>query len=411
MSNIEFYEVKDAKRTVISFTFDIEYKRDDSIKKTLMQRMLLNYTNNLKTIKDYSLKKDELYIMGCNNELYMDKDRAIYNIYFIIPKVDIIKEFNLDDAISFIYDTLFNPIVKDEQFEINAFLSELNYLKDKEKDYPHNIGEYASDIFLDFVDEEKKTLIHYDEYLEFLNNTSSKEVYDYYLKNIKNNDYSICVFGNNEDKNIVLKVLNKYFKPTKPNNRKLNGYEYMPVLDYKEKTMDINYNQSVLSMFYQFTELNEEDQIKLEMLYYFLNSRENDLLYTSLRYKNNLVYHTNVRYSLYFGMLTLVIFFDYKLLDRIEAEINNLFTELKNKDNYELYKNRLVKAISYDLLDNLDNPFYVVNDTFNKKYLPDNCLDKKLEIIKTINYESFRGFLDRMMLTRKMIMKSGDTND
>ena len=128
MSNIEFYEVKDAKRTVISFTFDIEYKRDDSIKKTLMQRMLLNYTNKLKTIKDYGIKKDKLYIMGCNNELYMDKDRAIYNIYFIIPKVDIIKEFNLDDAISFIYDTLFNPIVKDEQFEINAFLSELNYL-------------------------------------------------------------------------------------------------------------------------------------------------------------------------------------------------------------------------------------------------------------------------------------------
>ena len=25
MSNIEFYEVKDAKRTVISFTFDIEF--------------------------------------------------------------------------------------------------------------------------------------------------------------------------------------------------------------------------------------------------------------------------------------------------------------------------------------------------------------------------------------------------
>jgi hypothetical protein len=100
--------------------------------------------------------------MASNNRIISDIDSAIYNIDFIIPKSDIIDDFNLDKAIKFMYDVLFNPFVNNEQFDINTFDSELNYLKDLEKDYPHNIGEYSFDTFLDFVDEENKTMIHYN---------------------------------------------------------------------------------------------------------------------------------------------------------------------------------------------------------------------------------------------------------
>ena len=411
MDNIEFYEVKDAKKTFISFIFNIEYKREDVIKKMLMQRMLMNYTNDLKNIKDYRSMKEQLYIMGSKNRIISDIDSAIYSINFTIPKSDIIDDFDLDKAIKFMHDVLFNPFVNNEQFDTNAFNSELNYLKDIEKDYPHNIGEYLFDTFLDFVDEENKTLIHHDEYINYLNTISNKEVYDYYLKNIKNNNFKICVFSNIEDKENILNNLDKYFKSNKVEDKKLNYYEFLPILDYKEKEITTKYNQSVLSMLYQFNNLTEDDIIKLEILYYFLNSKENDLLYTELRYKNNLIYQSAVKHIDTYGILDLVVFFDYKLLNKVEESIDNIFKDLKNKDNYELYKERLIKAIEYDILDEEDNPFYIVNETFYKKYLPDSLLKTKLEKIKNISFESFLEFLNRMTLTRKMIMKSGEKND
>lgn len=411
MNNIEFYEVKDANKTVISFEFDIDYKREDIIKKKMMQRMLMNYTNDLKNIKDYRSMEEKLYIMESKNRIISDIDRAIYNINFVIPKSDIIDDFNLDKAIKFMCDVLFNPFINNEQFDTNAFDSELNYLKDIEKDYPHNIGEYSFDTFLDFVDEENKTMIHHDEYINYLNTINNEKVYNYYLKNIKNNDFKICVFGNIEDKENVLNNLNKYFKSNKVEDKKLNYYEFLPILDYKEKEITTKYNQSVLSMLYQFRNITEEDIIKLEILYYFLNSKENNLLYTELRYKNNLIYQSAVKRYDNYGILDLVVFFDYKLLNKVEEAIYNIFKDLKNKDNYELYKERLIKAIEYDILDEEDNPFYIVNETFCKKYFPNDLLKVKLEKIKNISFESFLEFLNRMILTRKMIMKSGEKND
>ena len=411
MNNIEFYEVKDANKTVISFVFDIDYKREDIVKKMMMQRMILNYTKDLKTIKDYHKTREDLYIMNCNNNLIKNYNKAIYEINFAIPKSNIINDFNLDAAIKFIHDLLFNPFVNDNQFDLESFNFELNYLKDKEKDYPHSIGEYASDVFLDFVDEEKKTLLHYDEYINYLNSVTSKEVYEYYSKNIKNNNFKVCVFGNIEEKDNIITVLNKYFTINNLETREIKYYDFLPVLDYKEKIISTKYNQSVLSLFYQFKDLKEEDLIKLEMLYYFLNSRENDLLYTELRYKNNLVYQATAKYSLTYGSLALVAFLDYKLLDKVEDAINTVFDNLKDKNNFELYKSRLEKAIEYDILNDEDNPFYMVKEVFLKNYLPNDILKIKLEKIKNVSFESFFQFLNRIVLTRKMIMKSGDEND
>lgn len=411
MNDFLFYEVKDANKTIITFTFEIEYKRDDIIKKKLMQRMLFNYTNNLKSIKEHAKKKEELYIMGFNCNILADEDIAIYDISFTMPKSNILKDFSLDNAVKFIYDTLFNPFVNNGQFDLETFDMELDYLKCLEKDYPHSIYEYASDKFLDFVDEENKTMLHHDEYLGYLNSVNSEDVYKYYLKNIKNNDFIVRVFGNIEEKTKILDTINKYFKTNKVSKNEFIFYSPLPILEYKEKNITTKYSQTVLSLLYQFSNLKKEDLIKLDMLYFFLNSKENDLLYEELRYKNNLVYQAETKYYNYYGALSINIFLDYKLLDKVEATINNMFNNLKNKDNYELYKSRLTKAIEYDILNSEDYPFYIVRKTFYEKYLKDDLFEVKLEKIKNILFEEFREFLDSMVLTRKMIMKSGDTND
>lgn len=412
MDNIEFYEVKNVNKTIINFVFNIDYNRDDIIKKQMMIRMLSNYTNKLKTAKNYVEKRKSLYIMDYDSFIIKMKDSAVLNIRFVIPKIDILNDFNLEAAIKFMFEVLFKPYVSNNQFNIKAFNCELNYLKSREKDYPHSISEYAYDKFLDFVDESNKMGLHYDEYINYLNTVNSKTTYDYYLKSIKNNGFKIYVFGNKSDKNDILVNLSKVFKNDNSTNKiSSKKYDFFSIVDYKEKLVETNYNQSVLSLFYQFQKMSSKDLIKLEMLYYFLNSRENNLLYNELRYKNQLIYTSHVEYSMYYGVISLVVFLDYELLDKVEETINLMLKQLKNKENYELYKKRLVKAIEYDILDNEDDPFYVVQEVFNKKYSKDNILKLKLKKINDMTFESFTEFLNRMVLTRKMVMKSGDKND
>ena len=411
MKNVEFYEVKDAKKTIISFAFNIEYKREDSMKYNLMKRMIFNYSNNYRTLKEYNIKKDSLYIMGQNDRLFMDVDSSVFCINYTIPKSDILNDFKLEDTIKFIHDVLFDPYANNLEFDLNAFNDEINYLKENEKNYPHSIGEYVKDTFLDFVDEDKKTLIHYDEYLDLLNNITSKDTYEYYLKNIKNNKYIIRVFGSIDDKDNVLSCLNNYFNSENIHSNELKGSLFLPFLDYKEKEIDIDYNQSVLNLNYQFKDLKSEDKIKLEMLYFFLNSRENDLLYTELRYKNNLIYQANINNSMYYGLMIFTIFFNYELLDKIYESIDNVFNYLKIEENYNLCKSRLIKAIEYDMLDAEDNPFNVFRNVLLKNYYPYDILTEKIKSIESITFTEFKEFLDRMVLTRKLIMKSGVSND
>ena len=406
----EFYEIKDINKNYIHFIYDIDYKRDDRIKETLLERMLLNYTNDLRTAQEFGTKYDELYMLDYNIQVYSNKDRALLKVSFAIPKIDLIDDFSCEEAIKFMHDILYNPYIENDKFNEEAFNAEIDYLKQREVDFPHSIGEFVSSTFLDFFDEEHKNIIHHDDYLNYLNNVDSKEVYDYYLKNIKNNKFKIWVFGN--DKEILTNSLDKYFKQEKTSfELELYQHSFMPILEYKEKEIDIDYNQSVINLLYQFKDIKSEDDEIFYMLYFFLNARENDLLYNNLRNKYHLIYDSIVRNNFNYGIIGVMIFLDYADVPKALDIVNQTFDEIRVESNFNLYKERLLKAIEYDMLDKLDYPVNNMHDIIDKEYKIESSLTEKVNFIKNTSYNDFMKFLDRMVLTNKMIMKSGDMND
>lgn len=405
----EFIEVKDVNKTVIHLLFFMKHQREDIVKNLLMRRIITTCNKKIENTTMYRKRIDELLIMNFSvkNVRYVNID--VLDVYFALPRENIIEDFSLDDALEFLYDSLFNPLEKDGEFDLEHFNWERDFLLNQESDFPHSIGEYASEEFLKFFDEEKRTELTEDEYIKQLNEVNSSDTYNYYLKNIKNNHFKTYIYGNLENKDKILKTYNKYFKQDIDSfDIDIEYYDFLSLLDYKEKTTKIKYNQSVLNLFYQIDNLKEEDLLKFDMLYYFLNSKENDLIYDNLRNKNHLIYSAYMRRSIKYGVFGIRVFLSKEDIDNSLKIIDKTFDDIKNEDNFNIYKDRLLVSLQYDLYDEEDEPFSVVNKKINKDITIYYTLEEKLKLMKDITFKDMCEFIDRVKLTRKMTMIAGD---
>ena len=78
------------------------------------------------------------------------------------------------------------------------------------------------------------------------------------------------------------------------------------------------------------------------------------------------------------------------------------------EDNFNIYKQRLLKALKYDVLSDQDSPFYEINNIIEKELGNNPSLEELYKQIEKITYKDMSLFLKRVKLSRKMIMESGD---
>lgn len=402
-TNPKFIQVKETNRTIIKIIFYSKYKRQDSVKNKLMSRMLTSCNANYRTYKEFEKKKDELLIMEywVENVKYNDICITIFNL--TIPKEGIISSFKLEEAIKFFYDSIFNPCIIDEEFETNQFNWEKSFLYDKEKDYPRNIYQYLDEEVIKIVNEKEKTYIAHEEYMDMIKQATPKNVYQYYQKAIKNNSFITYICGNVDNKDKLLKIYNKYFKQEKENIKiDINCFKPLKIENYKENVITTKYNQSVLVLFYQIENFTKKEQIILETLYFFLSSRENDLLFNNLRNKHNLIYTLDVKYDKNKAFLIIKTYLNKKDIEKAQIIIQQTIEDIKIKENFELYKENLLKALKYDMYFAKDNIFNDVNETIEKEVKDNITLEEKYEQINKIQINDMINFIDRLKLIDKL---------
>ena len=407
-----FYELNDKNRTIIHLFFFVPYKKSDILNAKLTNRMILNYNKNIERFNELRRKKEELYIMNYSIDISNNVLTSIIDVRFCIPKSTIIDGFSIDDAFKFLHDCLFNPLIDKNKFKEEQFNYEKNYLLNREIDYPHSIYEYATDQFLDFFDKDKKLSLHYDEYMKMLKKVTAKSAYDYYKKSILNNNFATYIYGNLEQKKEILKSYNKYFKQNnKELKYELQEFNYPKFKKYEEKNIITKYNQSVLNLYYQVKDIRDKDYYPLLTLYFFLNSRENDLIYKNLRRINNLIYDSKVFYSGMYGNLGIRVFFNKDDENIILDIIKMTFNDIKVKENFNNYKSNLLQAIKYDLYSSEDNSFYEIDNKIDSEVYIHHSLEEKLKEIEKITFDDMLDLLNRLTLTRKMTMIEGDKNE
>ena len=405
------YEVKDVNKTIIKMNFFSEYKREDCVNNAILKNILTTCSNKYRQRSEFKNKRKDLYIMDYYIDSRVYNNVIMHTVIFVIPKIGLIKEFNLDEVFKFIHDSLYDPFINDNSFDEESFnLIKENRIKDQ-IDYPHSIHEYTSDIFLDFADEKKQTYIHRDEWLNALKKANSKDLYDYYKKVILNNKNILTFISlNKDDKDEIIKVFNKYFKNDVDEfELDINYSNYIEIPDNTKKEININYNQCVLSQAYTFKDFTDDDRLLLKTLYYFLYSKENDLIFKELRNKRNLIYYHRMSSDNNYAIMGIKVFFNKGDQEEIKSVISNVFDMIRDENNFNTYKANLIRALEYDYLSLSDNIYYEVNtqvDSILNPYYRD--VKTQVELTKNITFDQMISFLDRMSLSKEMIMYSKD---
>jgi hypothetical protein len=219
----------------------------------------------------------------------------------------------------------------------------------------------------------------------------------------------VYVYGSIDDE--LKNIFNKYF------NNKITEFsldakfnDYFKFDKFIEKTEKTKYNQSVLYLNYIIDNMCETDRTYFDTLYYILNSKENALIYNELRTYNNIVYSSKVRASNHYALFDVIVYYndyDYK---KIIDMVNNTINSLRDKNKFNICKDRLVRSLGFDLLYQEDEPFGEIIERIESSISDEKTFKEKIELIKNINHEDFVKFLDKVVLSKTYLFESGDKN-
>ncbi len=404
-------KIKDENRIYIRLFFIVDntLKQLDRYIIQLMIRMMNNSTNKWTTMKEFNNVLDNNYIISyrINVGTFVNKKGIMFNM--TIPKEGIIDEFSYDKAFSVLHELIYNPFQEDNHFNKERFTWEKEIMLNNVKDEYSSLYEESYEEFNNFIDENEEHFLRRKTIRRLIEEADEYNTYDYYLKNIKNNKFVTYIFGGIDKEEDILNSFNKYFKQDENNWRvKVKKTHFYPYIDSKNKTIITKYQQSALDQCYQIKDIKKSDLDKLDMLGFFLNSRENNLLFNALRVKNNLVYETHLDIDDKYGFMKIEVLMDKKDLDIIRELIKETIYSVKDRNVFEKCKERLLVSLKYDHLYHLDDPTYEIYEYMKKEIKYADTYKYMCNAMKRIKYEDMLDFLNRLHLGKELFLEGGN---
>ena len=395
-------------RVKLLYPVAIESRYTDVYKLNLMNKILGNSSKKYNEIDIFSEVMNRNLVIKYKVGYTRFDNELFITVNYVVPKEGLIDGFNLEDSFKLLYELIYNPDVGDKKFNEKNFTWNKDVMLNNMKQDINNIYDLSVEEIDNFFDPDCIHFIHREERIELLEKTNPKNVYEYYEKNIKNNKFISFIYGAIDNKERVLKAFNKYFKQEKYDfDIDVEPYRFIPYSDYQEKEIETKYNQSVIYQVYQVEKMKEKDVHVLRMLYYFLNSRENALIFGTLRNKYNLVYECSVEYDIVHGLIYIRTLMDKKDKDLINKLIEETIYSIKDEKIFNRCKANLMRSLEYDLLDDEDDDFHDVVVKISKKIKNNIDIKNIIKHMEKIDYEQMKEFLDRFKLSRNLFMEGG----
>jgi len=403
-------ESKDFQSVQIKVLFPFEEKTEDLAKIELLPK-LLNYMNNkYPTEEEFQLAKKKLYILrtGCFENIM--GTLGVFSFTLVIPDVKSLGKDLLEEQIKFFREIIYNPKVSNGRFDEFELEREKTNLKMGMKNALKNIYPYHSIKLRKLIDDEgilSRDLINNQ---ELIDEVTEENLYEYYLKVIKNNQPVIYIMGDVDSKKIK-NLCQKYLLEKKFKNKEFLGNIYY-YLKPRENVLEIeepsSFNDSILSIVYKIKDMKKEDIIYLNTIRDLLSSGSSRLLNEKLRDENDLIYSSRVNTYPHFGAFEITVFINKNNVSLAKEKIFDVMNDLKNEE------------ITYKRLENIRNRKRInLKRQLDDKYsLFEEFILKDLDLDITANeyYNQFKkitsldvcNFVDRMVLDTVYFLKEGE---
>lgn len=389
---------------VFTFVFPIKYVKGEEYYIKILNNLITQTSENYPNNVDYNKARIKNGVVDNNLSSLSFGTTRFVKYFFEIPRENLIKDYNIEEAFSFAIDSLMKPFIKNKKFDQNQFEYEKNYLIRSYIMNDENIDSSNDKKLWDIVDKDEITRLSSEHHRQALENLNNERLYEIYLEYIHNNKPFIYVYGD-IDKKTLDRLFEKYYSLSKKEIKVEKSYvRLLPPVDEKNIEIQTKFNQTELVMVYQ-VDITDDNYFRLHQFRDFLSSKENNLIFKTLRNEHNLVYHVEVNTKARSGILFVDALIQDKNIDEAIKLVNEVFASLKDKKVLAECLRKAKKYIKYDLLVEQDNPFKEMNNKIDEdlelyelekmvKIYDQTTVADMLEFIQNIKHTStiiFRG--------------------
>jgi hypothetical protein len=396
---------KKGNTVLIELLFPIDY----DIKNTQKNILICNLhktTKKYDTIDKFIKASRRNLIINIDISMVSLKNKDYFAFDLIIPKEGIVDDYNINDAIKFFYEYIFEPNTEDDGFsaeyfnlEKNRFLDIIN--KNKMSDMYYN----AENILLDLIDPKEKYHLNYEYEVSSLNECDRFNTLSYY-KDIISREYEMFIYGNVSSK--VIKVINKYFKNGKKRKVKVNDLKANKQKVKKYWEINYKFKQTIIYNYFRIKDYDKEkDYYYLRFLRKILVFEKAYSIFDKLRLENNLVYDVNVSAMTTSGALLVSCGSLYQNKEVITSLVKECLEDIKDEKKLRKYQKEIIRNLKISKLRASDNYYYKFN-VFKALHFDLTSIDKDIKVFREMPMDEFNKFLNRIEFTSTIVVRGCD---
>ena len=354
---------------IITVIFPYQEKIEELAKQALLPAMLMYMNEEYPTEEEFQKALKENYIVDYFAKQITVGTTNYFAFYLVIPDKLTLKKDYVEKQISILEKCLYHPKLINKEFDNFELEREKENLLIKLKNIDKSFHAYQTKRLHKLVDNEgifSRSLYDHQDLIEKL---TSKELYKFYQKNIKNNHPLIFILGNIE-KQTILPIIKKYFPTLKEQETlKTNYRHYLKPFRTtpQEITEEKHFKDSSLSLVYKVENMKEEDTILLGLLKKLLTSQSTRLLNKKLRDEYNLVYSSNVTFYPNFGIFEITAYINPLNKDLALKKILEVMNDIKQRKDLNLLIEKIIRRRKTILIRNLDNKYSILTKAIYKK--------------------------------------------
>lgn len=363
--NLHFIKTKKFKTITIDACFYREIKKEEITKRNLLKMLLINSSKNYKTERELMIESEELYDIKVSSSIARigNFSNLSFQTKFLNEKFT--EEGMNRESIIFFLDLIFNPCIKD-----NAFVN-LEIQKDKLKQEILSIKDNKLKYsIIELLGKMKGKPYSYNSFgnIDEIDDITGKNLYDYYLKVLKEDQIDIFVLGD-FDAYEMKEIFKEYFKITtfKRENKNIIVPELTPrkrLVRYREYD---NVNQAQLIILCSLNNLTDYERKYVIKLYNeILGGSSNSMLFNTVREKNSYCYYINSSVKSYDNTLIIYSGVEGENIDKCIKLVKKCLKDIRDgkfkEEDMTSSKNIIISSIKASA----DNPIGVINTHFSK---------------------------------------------
>lgn len=408
MDNYNLYMMKTDKFKTISMSIRFRKKKtkEDGVYAFILKDVLKSGTNGYEKLNEYYKAKLNIYYPTTNFQIVnYGKERTFAISTKIVNEKYTEKGMN-EKGIKFVFDTLYNPKIKDlafdkETFEIcrHDYIEMLKAAKD-------DSFKYMTDRLWEEVNVYDFKLLSNEEAIKVAKSMTEKDLYNYYQSLFIDNSLDIFIVGDfdfEEMKNIIARIVKGNFKQNK--NTSVITFDTTKNKP-KEIIETVRTSQSQLGLGLKFINLTDFERKYVSVFYSsILGGGWSSKLFQTVREKHSLCYFIGASRSISHSLLFIYASIDSKDYEETLKLIKQELHSMEKGDFTKEHMNQILELYNNSLLEIEDNQTSIMNSLIDVTLTNNDTIEERRKNIKKVTKEDIMNLAKKVKLDTIFLLK------